>query len=354
MPYSASCSAFSHGLEMEKSKEKQVLTMSARYASAFHEASVRAGADAKKLNQILDMGDDPFGNPTHRIPCDNVLDMIAFAQDSTGNRSIGLMAGQDIRPSSFLDVGYALISANSLRHALGVNEKYQALTQQVATTHLDVDEDGAHVTWTPYYDDDERVRPITEAAYVGYVNIGRWLLWLYNEEAISVSFRHQRPSDPDPCETHFGCKIKYGADTNRLSFKAHLADAKLPQANPELLEQLEVRLERAHAALEGNADFPELVYQAIQEYLLKGAPNRDLIARSFGMSGPTLQRRLQNEKTSFRNLLQTVRQDNANFLLKENTKSLAEISLMLGYGDQTAFTRAYKSWIGYPPSFNKA
>lgn len=66
MPYSASCSAFSHGLEMEKSKEKQVLTMSARYASDFHEASVRAGADAKKLNQILDMGDDPFGNPTQR------------------------------------------------------------------------------------------------------------------------------------------------------------------------------------------------------------------------------------------------------------------------------------------------
>ncbi|MEM1390140.1 MAG: helix-turn-helix domain-containing protein [Pseudomonadota bacterium] len=47
-----------------------------------------------------------------------------------------------------------------------------------------------------------------------------------------------------------------------------------------------------------------------------------------------------------------MREDNAQFLIKENTKSLAEISLILGYSDQTAFTRAYKSWFGHPPSLS--
>lgn len=327
-------------------------TASAQYAESYFSTCIELGVPADDLLDILDAPENAFENPLNRFNCDKILDMIAYTQSKTGHSSIGLMAGTHFRPATFLDVGQAFISANSLRHALAVNAKYQRLTQQFGTTGLKVDDDSARVTWTPYVDDAERLRPVTEAVYAGYVSIGRWLLWHYNEDAQIVYFRHSKPADPDPCAEFFGCEIDYDQPHDCLEFKASLADEKLPQANPELLKTLERRLDRALENLDNIDRMTNQVHQSILYSLGNGPVNAASVAQSLGYSDQAMNRRLKSEGSSFRAILQDVRRQNAEFYLKENRKSMTEIALALGYGDQSAFTRAYRSWHGVPPSQN--
>ncbi|WP_262696493.1 AraC family transcriptional regulator [Kordiimonas aquimaris] len=325
-------------------------TASCQYTHSYFSTCVDIGAESHRLLDILGQGSQPFDNPLRRFECDAILDMLHYAQEKTGVKSIGSISGRNFRPATFLNVGYALISANSLRHALSVNARYQRLTQEFGKTALEVGKDSARVMWHPYINDAERMRPVTEAVYAGYVSIGRWLLWHYNEDALIVRFRHSKPSEPDPCAEYFGCEILYDQDFDCLEFKASLADAKLPQANPELLASLEKRLDKALINLDNANSAQSQVYQCIQHFLESGPVNLPDIADALGYSEPTLTRRLKHEGTTFRQVLQEVRQENTAFYIQEGQKSLTEIAQALGYSDQSAFTRAYKAWYGKPPS----
>lgn len=327
-------------------------TAAAQYTESYFATCRELGVAADQLAAILGASEPYFANPLERFECDRVLDMIAFAQEKTGNRSIGLLAGTRFRPSTFLDVGQAFISANSLRHALSVNAKYQRLTQQFGTTKLVVAQGASRVVWSPYVLDAERLRPITEAVYAGYVSIGRWLLWHYNEDAQIVYFRHSKPSDPDPCAEYFGCEVKYDQEVDCLEFKGSLADFELPQANPELLATLEARLDRALDNLDHLDRLANRVHQCVLYSLGQSSVNAASVADQLGMSEQGLRRGLKDEGASFRDILQDVRKQNAEFYLRENRRSLAEIAFALGYSDQSAFTRAYRSWHGVPPSLS--
>ena len=64
----------------------------------------------------------------------------------------------------------------------------------------------------------------------------------------------------------------------------------------------------------------------------------------------TLKRRLQARGTSFRQLVEQIRQAIARQHLQQSTLSLSELAYKLGYSEPSAFTRAFKRWFGVAPS----
>jgi AraC-like DNA-binding protein len=62
-----------------------------------------------------------------------------------------------------------------------------------------------------------------------------------------------------------------------------------------------------------------------------------------------LHRRLEERDLVFKELLQKTRQQLAQQYLKEGRLTLAEIALLLGYSEQSAFSRAFKQWLGITP-----
>jgi AraC-like DNA-binding protein len=73
------------------------------------------------------------------------------------------------------------------------------------------------------------------------------------------------------------------------------------------------------------------------------------VARYMRMSSRTLHRRLEERQLVFKQLLQKTRQQLAQQYLKEGRLTLSEIALLLGYSEQSAFTRAFKMWVGETP-----
>ena len=74
------------------------------------------------------------------------------------------------------------------------------------------------------------------------------------------------------------------------------------------------------------------------------------VALELGMHERTLQRRLIERGTSFREVRETLWRDVARELLESTTMPVREIASILGYSEAAAFTRAFSRWSRVTPS----
>ena len=68
------------------------------------------------------------------------------------------------------------------------------------------------------------------------------------------------------------------------------------------------------------------------------------------MSSRTLQRKLKESGCGYKQILDEVRQQLAEFYLTESSISMSEIAFLVGYQEQSSFNHAFKSWNGLSPS----
>jgi AraC-like DNA-binding protein len=78
-------------------------------------------------------------------------------------------------------------------------------------------------------------------------------------------------------------------------------------------------------------------------------PDLPEVAHQLGMSISSLQRHLAHEHTSFRQVKDGLRRDMALFALRTRDVPLAVLADELGFADNAAFQRAFKSWTGIAP-----
>jgi AraC-like DNA-binding protein len=68
------------------------------------------------------------------------------------------------------------------------------------------------------------------------------------------------------------------------------------------------------------------------------------------MSTRAMQRLLKGSGTSFRQLLDEVRNEHARGYLTSTSFSDGEVSFLLGFEDPNSFYRAFRSWNGMSPT----
>jgi AraC-like DNA-binding protein len=88
----------------------------------------------------------------------------------------------------------------------------------------------------------------------------------------------------------------------------------------------------------------------IEELLASGQPQIEDVAKSLGVSVRTLQRRIAENQSTFQREVERVREQMARALVGHGQVTLTEIASRLGYGDPSAFFRAFKRWTGVTPT----
>ena len=91
----------------------------------------------------------------------------------------------------------------------------------------------------------------------------------------------------------------------------------------------------------------------LQQVLLKllsdGEPTLARASHAMHMSPRTLQRRLARYQLSWQQWLDRNREQLARQYLDDTSLTLTDIALLLGFSEQSAFTRAYRRWTGNSP-----
>lgn len=78
--------------------------------------------------------------------------------------------------------------------------------------------------------------------------------------------------------------------------------------------------------------------------------SREQVADKLNVSTRTLQRRLQEEDTSFLDILDEQRKQKAQELIFNTHKSLKEVAMELGFAESSTFYRACHRWFNDTPS----
>lgn len=159
--------------------------------------------------------------------------------------------------------------------------------------------------------------------------------------------RHGRTSSTQ--EEYLGCPVRFGAKRDALILRSSDLDRAFPGHNAELLEILTPALADALEQFHPKNSYSEQVKVVLKRSLASGRPDLGSVARDLGASERTLQRRITDEGTTFRLLVQAARQELGQQLLLSPEADVAEIACMLGFQDTTSFYRAFRQWEGMTP-----
>lgn len=163
-----------------------------------------------------------------------------------------------------------------------------------------------------------------------------------------------RPADARPHARTFGVEPRFGAPAAEIHLDRADWDGPTRMTDPALFALLgDHARELARSATPGE----ELLARArgaIASDLRGQAPTLSATARRLACSPRTLQRRLGAEGTSHARLLASVRQARAEALLRAGDVAVSEVSWLLGFSEQSAFTRAFRRWTGRAPTAFRA
>jgi AraC-like DNA-binding protein len=149
-------------------------------------------------------------------------------------------------------------------------------------------------------------------------------------------------------EAYFGVPVT-DAPLATLIFSTEDIERLFLTENHKMWSFFEPSLRQRLADLDRTASMAERVRSTLLETLPAGEVSMQVISRKLAISARTLQRRLQDEGTSFQQTLDTLRESLALHYLRNTEMSSAEISFLLGFEDSNSFARAFQSWTGKTP-----
>lgn len=105
-----------------------------------------------------------------------------------------------------------------------------------------------------------------------------------------------------------------------------------------------------HSQMLPSLAFSLRVRPLIAAQLCAGRVKVGAIAAQLHMSRHTLYRKLKDENQTFLGLLDDVRREQALKYLGERNRPLVEVAELLGFSELSAFSRAFKRWMGKSPA----
>ena len=123
---------------------------------------------------------------------------------------------------------------------------------------------------------------------------------------------------------------------------------KLPSSNRELALLHDEFLMKYLIDIK-KGDIVQQIQSVIIDNLPSGKVSDNLIAKELNLSERSLQRKLKQQGTTFRTILDNVREMAAIQYIKNPVNTMSDIAFLLGFSEQSAFSRAFKKWTGTSP-----
>jgi AraC-like DNA-binding protein len=162
-------------------------------------------------------------------------------------------------------------------------------------------------------------------------------------------FAHARPPRIEALHLLFGsAPVAFGFEDSGFSVAGADLDRPMPAADARTLDTIEPLLVEALGSSPASSSFADRIAAHVASSLPGGSDVAE-VARAMHMSGRTLQRRLEQEGTTFSEVLDRARLEVARRALAAPSTTLTDVAFQLGFSDLATFTRAFKRWTGMPP-----
>ena len=297
-------------------------------------ALAAAGLDAKAMD-----------GPTARCPVTGSLKLWKVALDKTGDPAFGLKVASYIRPTSFHAMSYGMTASSTLKEAFERAQRYCHIVSDAVDYEFYLAGAEYHFIISPSADLGDA--PID--AVVGlYVRMCRSLIGR-EFSPLRVEFRRSQPEKVDDFLTLLRAPLVFDAPETRLVFDRESVERPLDGGNPELARHNDAIALQYLSQLERD-NIEVRVREVLTERLARGEPSQEDIAEMLNMSARTLQRKLGECGTTYKEILDDTRHSLALAYLSAARHSVSDITYLLGFSAGSCFTRAFRRWTGQSPS----
>ena len=176
---------------------------------------------------------------------------------------------------------------------------------------------------------------------------------------VSAAFEHREPDCLADYQNYFGRRVTFNARRYEIVIDATALAKPMPQVVEGIFESVSELGNQALKKVRAEEDTAKLVREAITAKVRDAITSRlaqdsklDLthISQALQMTPRTLQRRLEQQQTTFERILVETRKELAEQLLRDTDLTMIDIANRLGFSEASAFTRAVGSWFGDNPS----
>lgn len=242
-------------------------------------------------------------------------------------------------------VGYLLHACATLEEALfSLNRYNKLIVNAIELMRIEQLSDRVCLSWSHDPDRDSIVLELGIAIMMQFTR------QLVNQPLQIFQINLIKPDIPTHrrYQEFFGCPVQFGQQQTSIIFPAKNLHIPIVKPDKTLLAILQQQADIALQSLPRLDDFMHQVHQQLAWQCQSGQPTIDQLAKAMHLSVRTLQRRLTEYDMTFQMVLDKVRNQLCNQYLTQHIQ-LSDIAQLLGYSDQSAFTRAFKRWTGTTP-----
>jgi AraC-like DNA-binding protein len=321
----------------------------AAYADHLLRLVRRWGVTAEEMLSTVGLSEAVVQEPHGRLPIETFGALLERARTLTGEPGLGFYLGLQKRISMYGYLGFAAMSAGSLREALEIFVRFTPTLTSSISLRLQVEGRLASLIIDEHFDLGRARDVALINLVVGMREIGRTLT------GRSLDGDHADIALPEPPYldrfAHLVPNTRWGQPVTRVVFDAAFLDLPLAQGDRIAVKLAREQCERALDALGYDGDLVERVRRAISgTENADGFRSLDDVAAGLAVSPCTLKRRLAARGISFSSLLDRERREKALLLLESPRLSLNQVAERLGYSTVANFVRAFHRWTGATPA----
>ena len=288
-------------------------------------------------------------SPATRIAREQLIQAYRNALSASPVADIALRTGQRLRLSAYGMYGYALVASANLRDALEFSIRYHELATPTVRMSLRLadDENQAIFAMQDIIGDESIYRFNLELQFSLVQSLFRDMA---GEDFCFSRINAAYPQPPD-CDyaPYLEAEIQFDAPANEMRFDEWWLTKPLLRANPITATMLQETCDQILHEMKSKMGFARQVRDILSADL-RNASNIDAVAQRLDSTARTLRRRLNEEGTSFQQLLAEVRASFAIAFLRDTQMTVDDIAERLGFSDAANFRHAFKRWTGHTPS----
>jgi len=309
--------------------------------------SPRYGLERAELMRLAGFRQHELDDPDSRVPLAKVWTLWRIVIEQADDPNLGLHLGIETRVRELGLVGYAAYHSQTLQTAFERIARYSRIVNEALVAHMIDDEDRGTfaVEKAPRLDS---LRHPIDGRMASATAVARELTGV-DINPLEVRFPYPRPSDTSEYRRIFRCTVLFDQPESMLVFGRIDLDRPVLHADETLSGYLDKLAEDSLESLSGSTTFKQRVRRTIWSELSGGKPNVRQIALHLGVSPRTLQRRLEEEHTSFAAELDSLRHEMASRLLQDRNLAVYEVAFLLGYSEPSTFYRAFRRWKRVSP-----
>lgn len=308
--------------------------------------SRRAGLNTDEALREAGIDAQLFQDARKRVPVTSMIALWRALARQSNDPAFALRSGAAAAVAVLPIVGPLMATARDLKEAFGHLVRHASLGSNSTQAALTETSEGLLVryTWDSSLDWPHHIPESVAAHWATFAEqlVGHSL------PVASIGFPFPKPAHHQAHTEFFGCPVRYGLDSLEVRWAAEHADAEFWSFDPitgQALAELAVQQQRV-AGNEVAARLREILRttpRPVAQSILE-------LSRACGMSPRTLQRRLVDEGTSYRAVLDECLRERAVSSLGNRAISIEDVASQLGYSTRSAFHRAFVRWTEQTPA----